>query len=822
MRWGLILVLCATAGAALHPIPRFPIQPPVLSITQPCQWGKPFSVVGEHGAILGRQDGTFEAWLWPTKILSEFRITAELEDYPVPIDVNDHAAVIDVTPEMTTITYSHAAFTVRQRMFAARGADSGAGVAVVFEIDSARPLELTFRFRQDMMRMWPAPNFGPTSAHWAKDGGYLRLETTDPDISAAMAIPRGVSSGVLLPFQERRSKTYPTEIKLHFDPKTDSGLAFPLLITLLGAKEPGDRKLADLNDRVAGMYTGAADYYRRFLADRLRAETPDKTLDEALRWAEVAIDQARVALHGETGLVAGFDVSGDEYRPGFGWFFGRDAEWTSYALNSYGDFALTRETLEFLIHRQRDDGKMIHEFSQTADLVDWKSRPYFYAAADSTPLFVMAMEDYVNTSGDVGFLRKHWEAVRRAYAFTRAHDSDGDGIYDNSEGTGWVENWKPGLPHQEIYLAALDEQSADAMSRLAALMDDGPLAAAAHERAGVIGTRIEAEYYNPQSRTYAFSRNKDGTLDRTATIFPAVAWWSGRFALAQPAAMFDLWASSEFSTDWGLRDLSPRTPTYDPISYHEGSVWPLYTGWVSLAEYRAGRTVAAYAHLMENAELTWEQDLGAVTEVLSGAFYQPFGMSTSHQSWSSAMVLTPALRGLFGLDWDALHRTLRLSPHLPAAWDSARLVNVRLGESRLEIEYRRAGKQLNVTVRSAGTEVLCVVRGDAPRDRPCAATASTAHELSIDLPPVELDIPHGLPPAGSGTTGLKVTAESFAPDRAVFEFEATAGSTAELPLRTHRNGVRVSGGEVVGERLVVRFPAGSGRQNVTVSFTWGD
>jgi len=125
-------------------------------------------------------------------------------------------------------------------------------------------------------------------------------------------------------------------------------------------------------------------------------------------------------------------------------------------------------------------------------------------------------------------------------------------------------------------------------------------------------------------------------------------------------------------------------------------------------------------------------------------------------------------------------------------------------------------------VRSAGTEVLCVVRGDAPRDRPCAATASTAHELSIDLPPVELDIPHGLPPAGSGTTGLKVTAESFAPDRVVFEFEATAGSTAELPLRTHRNGVRVSGGEVVGERLVVRFPAGSGRQNVTVSFTWGD
>jgi hypothetical protein len=812
MRYGLILLLGAAAQAALHPIPRFPVQPPGLSITQPCQGEKPFSVVGQHGAILGQQDGSFEAWLWPTKVLSEFRITAELEDYPVPIDLNQLAAVIDVTPEMTTITYSHAGFTVRQRMFAARGADSGA-VAVVFEIDSVRSIELTFRFRLDMMRMWPAPNFGPAGAEWVKEGGYYKVETSDPDISGAIAIPRGTPG--IRPFQER-ARIYPTEIKLRVDPKTDAGLAFPLLFSLVGAKEPADRKLADLNDRVAAMYTGAAAYYQSYLADRLRAETPDKAFDESLRWAEVAIDQARVALHSETGLGAGFYTSGDAYRPGFGWFFGRDAEWTSYAINSYGDFALTRETLAFLIRRQRDDGKMIHEFSQTADLVDWKSRPYFYASADATPLFVMAMEDYVNTSGDVAFLRKNWEAVRRAYEFTRTHDSDDDGIYDNSEGTGWVEDWKPDLPHQEIYLAALDEQSADATSRLASLMDDGALVAAARERAGLIRTRMEAEYYDPQARFYAFSRNKDGTLDRTATIFPAVAWWSGRLALAQPAAMFGRWASSEFSTDWGTRDISPQTQFYDPISYHEGSVWPLYTGWVSLAEYRTGRTLSAYAHLMQNADLTWAQDLGAVTELLSGAFYQTFGRSSSHQTWSSAMVLTPALRGLFGLDWDALHRTLRLAPHLPAAWNSARLVNVRLGESRLDIEYRRVGKQLNMTARSATPEVLCLVKGDAPRDRPCAASPSTTHQLSIDLPPVELGIPHGLPLAGSETTGLKVTSESVSPDRAEFKLEAPAGSRYELPLRIHRSGLRISGGEVAGDKLVVRFPAGSGRQTVAI------
>jgi glycogen debranching enzyme len=108
----------------------------------------------------------------------------------------------------------------------------------------------------------------------------------------------------------------------------------------------------------------------------------------------------------EVGLVAGFYSSGDSARPGFGWYFGRDTLYTLFAVNSYGDFRLTREALDFLMKRQRDDGKMPHEWSQTADLVDWKSFPYEYAAADATPLFIMAMEDYVDASGDVAYLRK--------------------------------------------------------------------------------------------------------------------------------------------------------------------------------------------------------------------------------------------------------------------------------------------------------------------------------------------------------------------------------------------------------------------------------
>ncbi len=811
--------VAAAQAPALRPIPRFSIAASPLAIRQRAQAAKPFTVAGERGAILGRQDGSFEAWLFPVKVLSRFRITAELADYPAPIDVTAHAAEIEAAPEMTTITYSHAAFTIKQRMFAPRG-DQSPGVLVLFEIASVRPLRVVFQFHPDMLRMWPAPNFGVPSAQWVKQGsrGYYVLHTDNPDFWAAVAMPRA-QPGVLPPYQER-PKTYPVELNLAFDPKTDSELFFPLLIVLGRRKEPAGPALAALNSRVADLYAQTAEYYARFFDRRLWVETPDPKFDRALRWAEIAIDQARVKFHEETGLIAGYYESGDSARPGFGWFFGRDALWSSFAINSYGDFALTREALEFLIRRQRPDGKIMHEFSQTADLVDWKATPYFYAAADSSPLFVMAVQDYVNTSGDLAFLRTHWDAVKRTYAFTRAHDSDGDGIYENSQGTGWVESWPPGMPHQEIYLAALDQQSADAISRLAAWMKDNTLAAAARRQSEIIRRNIEAEYYEPDRRFYAFSRHADGKLDHTATIYPAVAWWTGRLQLASSEEMLSRWASPEFSTDWGVRGLSDRTPFYDPISYHQGSVWPLFTGWVSLAEFRAGRPLSGYAHLMQNADLTWQQDPGAVTELLYGEFFQPFGRSSSHQVWSSAMVLSPALRGLFGLDWDAVHRTLRVAPNLPAEWNEARLHNVPLGSLRLDVEMTREPGGLRVRERSPDVQTVCLVAQSAPRDQDCTAAPAREHEILLPLPGVEVGLPHGLPLPGSRTTQLKVIGERMSAGRYEVDLEALPDALWELAVRLNRPGVRVEGAELRGTRLRVQFPGGSGYQRRTVAFRW--
>ncbi len=148
-----------------------------------------------------------------------------------------------------------------------------------------------------------------------------------------------------------------------------------------------------------------------------------------------------------------------------------------------------------------------------------------------------------------------------------------------------------------------------------------------------------------------------------------MALWANGAGLPNPAHQLHDWASSSFETDWGTRAVDARDPVYDPISYHRGSVWPLFTGWTAMAAYRTGHPLAGYAALRQNVDLTWQGDPGSVTELLSGAFYQPLGRSSTHQLWSSAMVLAPALRELFGLEPDALTHTLLVHPHLPPAWD---------------------------------------------------------------------------------------------------------------------------------------------------------
>jgi glycogen debranching enzyme len=806
------------AAPVLHAIDNLQLREDGPVLRQRVLTGEPFTVAGPQGLVVGQQQGLFEAWVLPVKLLSHMTIEANVEGYDVPIDLNSMAREIEVRPDRTTITYSHIELTVRQTMFAPDEAAEGTGVVVLFQVDALHPVDLTFRFTAEMRQMWPEPNFGTASPEWVAQGatGLYLLHTDFPELAGAVALP-GATHGIMAPYQERPA-VYPLEFHLHVDPKTDRERVYPLLMAVGRTKETAtpevlEGKLKDLNENLAAMYAAHVAHEREQEAALTSIKTPDEGLDADFGWAVTSIGQLRAKAQpsGEMALVAGYYASGDSARPGFGWFFGRDALYTLYAVDSYGDFALSRDELSFLMRRQRADGKMMHEYSQTAAYVDWKSFPYEYAAADATPLFLTAMLDYVRSSGDVAFLRDHRDAVLKAWQFETTHDSDGDGVYDNAQGTGWVESWPPGMPRQEVYLALLDEQASAAMGQLGGLLAEGSIATEAKERAAKLHATIENEYYRADTQTYAFSRNAGGVLDTTATMFPAIAWWNGGVGLDHPEASLKAWASHDFATDWGLRDVAASDRLYDSMSYHQGSVWPLFTGWAAMAQYRSGHALAGYQSAMQNADLTNAQDIGAVTELLSGDFFVPFGRSTSHQLWSSAMVITPVMRGLFGIDVDGVQHTLTVTPHLPADWGQAAVDRLRVGDSVVNLLYKREGRAMVVQVQQ--------VSGAAVR---FAGTSKDGGVLRVPLPAFEVSIGHGLPLPGARTAQMKVLEEMTDAHSLRLELEGMAGSESVLRLRRNDGAARVQveGAELQADTLHVHFPAGSGYVSQTVTLRW--
>jgi glycogen debranching enzyme len=997
-------ILLALASSAESQTPAFPLTGKGLVISRPTQPQQPFTVAGPRGVLVGTQDGQFESWILPVKLLSHLTIEANVEGYSVPIEVNPQSANIEVRPDHTTLTYSHIAFTLRQIMFSPEarvpqvsnlkpGSESAStgpstGPVVLFQIDSNHPLDLTFRFTPEMRWMWPKRNDGIPGAEWVTDRvpqlpdlgpgsdasptGYYTLHMDYPDLAGAITIPTA-TPGILAPYQER-PQVHPLELHLHYDPKRDGNKYFPLLMAVGPTRETATNAalgeaLARLNAGIPEAYKAHAASYEKLLADNTSIETPDKALNEAFQWGIVSIEQLKThvpqasemgtvsktaadmkgtgfspysqtvktegalapdgspsAQASETALVAGYFASGDSARPGFGWFFGRDSLYTLYAINSFGDFALTRAELEFLIARQREDGKIMHEFAQTAadPSVDWKQFPYMYAAADATPLFLMAMRDYLRTSGDIAFVQKHREAVEKAWSFETAptSDTDHDGIYDNSQGTGWVESWPHDrMPHQEIYLALLDKQASEAFADLEKVFGNQPKSAEATNRAAKIAATIEQEYYDPEKGCYAFSHNPEGdpngATDKSSTIYPAIAWWdydpsfatqtspssaaegspegAGTFRslnkgkkktgasapekrpasmkgtgfspyinaantdrasapetnpLAHPAACLQQWASPTLATDWGLRDVATTEPFYDGMSYHQGSVWPLFTGWGALAEYRANQPLPAEQMLMQNVDLTWAQDPGAVTELLSGDFFVPFGRSTSHQLWSSAMVLTPTLRGLFGINLESnpatATSTITVNPHLPANWDHAEISNIHLGNQAVTLTFHREIGFLRVELAVSGAGSIPILRSDLSGARLSKASARLPI-LEIPLPPVELELSEQLPTPGSRTSQPKILSAHDAPGKLTATISAPADATVVLELKRnqhllkvgiakdfesknpgatasidvlHVNDIPIDLRQDGPQSLTLHFPPGQGYQTLEFTLTW--
>lgn len=711
----LLGLVTALAGAASPEAPASG-----LALERPIQPTAFFDVVGRRAAAVGYEGHGFEVWVHPLQVARDVRLSFKLAGYPLDIEGATAATRIEVRPESTTFIYSHAAFTVKQTLVAP--IDEPA-IVMQLEVRSVLPLTVFGSFRPRLKLMWPA-GLMTQNVEWKDSESVYYLTEEAKKFVGILGGPLLKDLSVM-PYQEE-----PRDVPVRFSIEPPRG-ATTYRTWVLFTAAVGDRESAKAAyDRIAGSIPVAvqatADHYRRVLDERTAIATPDPRIDRAFAWAAIGVDKgfANNPTLG-TGLIAGFRTAGESERPGFAWFFGRDALWTSLALSSTGDFGGVRTALDFLRKYQRADGKIPHEISQSASFIPWFTDYKFpWNATDATPLYVIAHADLWRSTGDDAYLGSSWDSLVKAFRHAASTDADGNGLLDNTTfGHGWVEGGALYPPHEEYYLQGVWIEACRSMTEMAAARGESGLAAEA--RAAEARTREAAErtYWLEGRGFYAFATMTKPPEPRKAepgphrerrtrrmafldsakivdedTVLPAVPLWFGHAEEARAQSQIDHLGGASLTTDWGQRLLSNRSELYDPISYHYGSVWPLFTGWTSMAAYRYGRPHVGFQAAMANVLLSGPGALGYVTELLSGDSLYPFGRSSHHQIWSEAMVITPLVRGLLGVEVRDAGSTLRVAPQLPASWDHTTLRRVAVGAAKFDVAIRRPAGRYEINV----------------------------------------------------------------------------------------------------------------------------
>ena len=840
-------------------------------ISHPARSGGFVSAVGTHAALLGSEGGRFEAWVYPLKILRDLHVRFHIDGRVVEGEAVARNVV--TRPESSTIVYSEGAFQVRETLFVPIHEP---GATIIFEVNTERPLEIEVAFKADFELAWPAAP-GASSLDWNPDRRAFLLRAQhrnqgqNKDQNEEQNYAAWIGSPAATDAKLADQTGEPSSGESSFLLGSTSRGADKKLLCIAASLEGAAGAAAVYDRLIRGVDTlksEAVNYYADYLRRTLNISVPDAQIQQAYDWARIDMLQARVdnPVVG-SGLIAGYGPSGIErpgfaesQRPGFDWFFGRDALWTTLALDSEGDFSDARTALELLAKYQRADGKIPHEIPQSAGLVDWFDEyPYGYAAADATPLFLIAASDYVQHSGDIAFAREKWDNIRRAYQFLNS-TLDADGFAQNAGvGHGWVEGGPLVPVRTEIYQASLGIEALRAMGSLARRIGKTENLAEFEQAFERQRSRLNERFWSPERKMFAFAIGPDNNRVEEDTVLPAVPMWFGLLDPPQAEETMARLAAPDMQADWGMRILSSSSTKYAGDGYHFGSVWPLFTGWASVAEYRYHRDLAAYLNLRANALLALDGSDGSgghVTEVLAGDYNEPLETSTPQQIWSAAMIVSPLLRGLFGLDANAATGEIVLAPHVPEDWQAFTIGNLHVGEANLELRYRRdAGKiQLEITRTGSGECALdfspavslrASVRSTTLNGRAIPyrlEPSNTDQHISVRFQApagrstlririgddFELGVESQLPPPGSASAGVRVVSESWSPelDRLSLDVAGLPGSAYEFSVSNTSQIVSVEGAELdtadPGKpKLLVRFLEGPDayvERQVTVQF----
>jgi glycogen debranching enzyme len=415
--------------------------------------------------------------------------------------------------------------------------------------------------------------------------------------------------------------------------------------------------------------------------------------------------------------------------PWFATLFGRDSSITSMSLLPFNSDIASRtlKTLAGLqgtgVDEARDEqpGKIVHEI-RYGEMAATGEIPFgrYYGSADSTPLFLWLLGRVVETTGDLKLADELWPNVTRALEWIEKWgDCDGDGYVEYIRQTprglanqGWKDSFDA-ISHADGELARAPIALAEiqgyvhaaylSIANVARRLSHADVADRLLERAAQLKQNFLRDFWWDHERSCALALDGDKrpcrVMASNAGHVLAAGLLDGDQALAQSERLL----ADDMFSGWGTRTLSANERRYNPMSYHNGSVWPHDNAIAALRHSRAGNQ-SGVLKLLEGMFDACEQldGNGSLPELFCGFSREPhrgpvpYPVACRPQAWSASSVFM-ILQAMLGLEVLGIERKVAFnSPVLPTWLDWMRIDDLKVGDGRVSFLFSRTGHQASV------------------------------------------------------------------------------------------------------------------------------